>query len=187
MPASACTPVPFQEGEELRYDRAAAGHMALGDTGAAEHGLPGGVPLPCCFGIGHRNGRGCCQVRRQHRRVCHAEGVLAGVSFPGQDSVPDGEPEDLVLGTEPAEQLFGVGIGSMFVGHHKQQEPALDVAGHVLQLVLDPARAGVQAGGRVDLAQEAFQMWFTGFGRDGACPVAVAETRPPTSPCRCAR
>lgn len=49
MPRSACTPVPFQEREELRHDRAAAGHVALCDAGAAEHGVPGGVPLPAAL------------------------------------------------------------------------------------------------------------------------------------------
>ncbi len=91
----------------------------------------------------------------------------------GQVRVPDGEPKDLMLGAQPAQQLFRARAGGQFIGHHEQQEPALDRAGHVLQLVLDPAGAGVQACSRVNLPQEPFEVRFPGLGRKGTCAVGV--------------
>ena len=39
----------------------------------------------------------------------------------GEFGVPDGEPEDLMLGTQPAQQLFEVRAGGEFVRHDEEQ------------------------------------------------------------------
>ena len=68
--------------------------------------------------------------------------------FPGEVRVAEGEPEDFVLGPQPAQQLSGVRAGGEFISNDEEQEPALDRARPRVELRLDPAGACVQGCGR---------------------------------------
>ena len=46
MPGSACTPVPFQEGEQFRHDVMLPVTWPSVMPSPAEHGVPAGVPFP---------------------------------------------------------------------------------------------------------------------------------------------
>ncbi|MNI66743.1 hypothetical protein D3C73_1223340 [compost metagenome] len=144
----------FEEREDSSEHISAAGCVFLGNSQPVEDIPPQLSAFQHCRSIG----RTYLGVHGQGQRNCLSCAYVNAVlqPAPGLSSefgVTDGQPQDLVPGTQPAHQALCAGIGQELVRNGNNEQTSLQVPQNIVQLLRNSTGWTVQSSARIHFTE----------------------------------